>query len=221
MIGDGKLEGYFWIGCLLEKGRNVGSFLAHYLLRLFRGAFDRRENNAIVGNDLLPLLGTEEFYPLPSFFLMFATHPNRVRQSVKHRLASIRPDWQRRKALLEFGVIQVPVDHPGAGQRHGALARSEETIGAELAGVTSRNYKALVHLVHYPLEGFRELGVVVVEFLRPWSVVELKAVRDREVTPLHLAKSIGRAVYQQAVLLDLLGIEIRRQSVVTRLINRE
>lgn len=47
MIGDGKEEGYFWIGCLLEKGRNVGSFLAHYLLCLFRGAFDRRKNNAI------------------------------------------------------------------------------------------------------------------------------------------------------------------------------
>ena len=38
--------------------------------------------------------------------------------------------------------------------------------------------------------------------------MELKAVRDREVAPLDLAKSIGAAVHEQAVLLDLLGIEI-------------
>ena len=46
-----------------------------------------------------------------------------------------------------------------AGQRHGAFARSEETIGAELAGVISRDYKALVHLGDDPLKVSASLGL--------------------------------------------------------------
>ena len=50
MIGDRERECDLRIGCLFEEGRSVGAFLVHDLLGLFRGGFNRWEDDAMFGD---------------------------------------------------------------------------------------------------------------------------------------------------------------------------
>ena len=150
---------------------------------------------------------------------MLAANPDGVCQAVEHRLAAVRTGRQGSEALFKFRIVEIPVDHPGTRQRHRSLSGCEKAVRTELPRVASWHDEALLHPIGDPLQRFGQLRIIIVEPLRPGAVMKLKTVGHSKMAPLDLTETVGSAVNQQAILLDLLGIEVRRQTIVAGFID--
>jgi hypothetical protein len=100
---------------------NGRSLLGHALLGNLRGFRDRRENHAKSTNNLLGLRRGQEFDPFPGLFLVLASYPDRIRQTVNHSFPPERtlgkgrkPDLKLSNGVDQFWIVVIKMYGPGS-----------------------------------------------------------------------------------------------------------